>query len=212
MVLSAERLDVLDVLDVLDAKGYPLVMSLKTLEHEVAQIPESDRRDAEEAITAVASALIQDRSALMDAARLVGGSALADEPSSRAGQEARNLRRVFALWRGAGEESLSAEDLGVSRQQLKHLRDAAKLVALRLPMHREFVYPAWQFDSETGQPLECVSEIVAASEQVRLSPLGLHLLMVSTAGEDGTSPADWLAAGRRDYVVGLVAASNAHGS
>jgi hypothetical protein len=187
-------------------------MSLKTLEHEVAQIPESARHDAEEAITAVGSALIQDRSALMDAARLVGGSGLAAEPSSRAGQEARNLRRVFALWRGAGEESLSAEDLGVSRQQLKHLRDAGKLVALRLPMHREFVYPAWQFDSKTGQPLDGVPEIVAASTEVRLSPLGLHLLMVSTAGEDGTSPADWLAAGRRDYVVGLVTASNAHGS
>ncbi len=79
-------------------------------------------------------------------------------------------------------------------------------------MHREFVYPAWQFDSETGQPLDGVSEIVAASAQVTLSPLGLHLLMVSTAGADGTSPADWLAAGRRDYVVGLVAASDAHGS
>ena len=69
-------------------------------------------------------------------------------------------------------------------------------------MHREFVYPAWQFDSETGQPLECVSEIVAASERARLSPLGLHLLMVSTAGEDGTSPADWLAAGRRTTSLG----------
>ncbi len=112
----------------------------------------------------------------------------------------------------AGEESLSAEDLGVSRQQLKHFRDAGKLVALRRPMHREFVYPAWQFDSETGQQLDGVSEIVAASAEVRLSPRGLHLLMVSTAGADGTSPADWLAAGRRDYVIGLVAASNAHGS
>src|ERR1019366_7246453 len=116
-------------------------------------------------MTAVGSALIQDRSALMDAARLVGGSGLAAEPSSRAGQEARNLRRVFALWRGAREEAVSREGLRGSRQQLKHLRDAGKLVALRLPMHREFVYPAWQFDSKTGQPLDGVPEILEAAEE-----------------------------------------------
>jgi hypothetical protein len=73
-----------------------------------------------------------DRSALKDAARLVHPPA-DDEPSTRAGQEARNLRRVFLLWRRAAEESLSAEDLGVSRRQLKHLRDAHKLVGLQLP-------------------------------------------------------------------------------
>jgi hypothetical protein len=107
---------------------------------------------------------------------------------------------------------LSAEDLGVSRQQLKHLRDAAKLVALRLPLRREFVYPAWQFDSATGEPLDGISEIAKAAEEAKLSPLGLHLLMVSPAAEAGTAPADWLAAGKHDYVVELVAASNAHGS
>jgi hypothetical protein len=187
-------------------------MSLKTLEHEVARLPESDRRDAEEAITAVGSALIRDTSALMDAARLVRSEAVEGESPSQAEQEARNLRRVFALWRRAAEESLSAEDLGVSRQQLKHLRDAAKLVALRLPLRREFVYPAWQFNTATGEPLDGISEIAKAAEEAKLSPLGLHLLMVSPEAEAGTAPADWLAAGRRDYVVELVAASNAHGS
>jgi hypothetical protein len=187
-------------------------MSLKTLEHEVSRLPESDRRGAEDAITTVGSALIQDTAALMDAARLVGTETTVDEPGSRAGQEARNLRRVFALWRRAAEESLTTDDLGVSRQQLKHLRDAGKLVALRLPLRREFVYPAWQFDSATGQPLAGISEVLEAAEEAKLSPLGLHLLMVSSAGEDGTAPADWLAADKRDYVVDLVAASNAHGS
>ncbi len=187
-------------------------MALKTLEHEVARLPESDREDAEDAITAVGSVLMRDTSALMDAARLVRSSAQEDQPPSQAGQEARNLRRVFALWRRAADESLTAEDLGVSRQQLKHLRDTGKLVALRLPLRREFVYPAWQFDPLTGEPIDGISEVSKASEEARLSPLGLHLLMVSSAMDDGATPADWLAAGKRDYVVELVAASNANGS
>jgi len=187
-------------------------MSLKTLEHEVARLPESDREEAEDAVTAVGSVLIQDTSALMDVARLVRLGTADEESPSLAAQEARNLRRVFVLWRRAGEESLTADDLGVSRQQLKHLRDGSKLVALRLPMHREFVYPAWQFDSATGQPLDGISEVLEAAAEANLSPLGLHLLMVSPSAEEGTTPAEWLAAGKQRYVVELVAAANAHGS
>lgn len=199
----------LDVFDVLDDN---LHMSLKTLEHEVARLPESDREEAEDAVTAVGSVLIQDTGALMDVARLVRPGATDDESPSLAAQEARNLRRVFALWRRAGEESLTADDLGASRQQLKHLRDAGKLVALRLPMHREFVYPAWQFDSATGQPLHGIPEVLEAAAEAKLSALGLHLLMVSPAAEEATTPAEWLAAGKQDYVVELVVAANAHGS
>lgn len=187
-------------------------MSLKTLEHEVARLPESDREEAEDAVTAVGSVLIQDTGALMDVARLIRPGATDEESQSSAAQEARNLRRVFALWRRAGEESLTADDLGVSRQQLKHLRDGGKLVALRLPMHREFVYPAWQFDSTTGRPLDGIREVLEAAAEAKLAPLGLHLLMVSPAAEEGTTPAEWLAAGKQDYVVELVAAANAHGS
>lgn len=187
-------------------------MSLKTLEHEVARLPESDREEAEDAVTAVGSVLIQDTGALMDVARLVRPGTTDEESQSLAAQGARNLRRVFALWRRAGEESLTRDDLGVSRQQLRHMRDGGRLVALRLPMHRrEFVYPAWQFDSATGQPLDGIPEILEAAAEAKLSPLGLHLLMVSPA-EDGTAPADWLAAGRQDYVAELVAAANGHGS
>jgi hypothetical protein len=199
---------VFDVFDVLDDN---LDVSLKTLEHEVSRLPESDREEAEDAVTAVGSVLIQDTGALLDVARLVRAGT-DEESQSPAAQEARNLRRVFALWRRAGEESLMADDLGVSRQQLKYLRDGRKLVALRLPMHREFVYPAWQFDSATGQPLHGIPEVLEAAGEAKLSPLGLHLLMVSPAAEEGTTPAEWLAAGKQDYVVELVAAANAHGS
>ena len=45
-------------------------MSLKTLEHEVARLPESDREEAEDAVTAVGSVLIQDTGALIDVARI----------------------------------------------------------------------------------------------------------------------------------------------
>ncbi len=113
-------------------------MWLKTLEHEVARRPESNREEAEDAVTAVGSVLIQDTGALMDVARLVRPGTT-DESQSLAAQGARNLRRVFALWRRAGEESLTRDDLRVSRQQLRHMRDGGRLVALRLPMHREFV-------------------------------------------------------------------------
>ena len=186
-------------------------MALETLEREVAQLPEPQRREAEEAITAVGSALMRDRSALKDAARLVH-QPTGEEPSTRAGQEARNLRRVFVLRRRAAEESLSAEDLGVSRQQLKHLRDAHKLVGLQLPLRRGFVYPAWQFDPESGETLAGIPQILATAHEAKLTTLGLHLLMVSTAAEDGSTPAEWLAAGDQDYVVKLVSAANAHGS
>ena len=186
-------------------------MALETLEREVALLPEPQRREAEEAITAVGSALMHDRSALKDAARLVHQPP-DEEPSTQGGQEARNLRRVFALWRRAAEESLSAEDLGVSRQQLKHLRDAHKLVALQLPLRRGFVYPAWQFDPESGEPLAGIPQILNAAQEAKLTTLGLHLLMVSTLGEDGSTPADWLAAGNHDDVGKLVSAANAHGS
>jgi hypothetical protein len=186
-------------------------MALETLEREVAQLPEPQRKDAEEAITAVGSALMRDRSALKDAARLVHQPA-GEEPSTRAGQEARNLRRVFLLWRRAAEESLSAEDLGVSRQQLKHLRDAHKVMAMQLPLRRGFVYPAWQFDPETAEPFAGIPQIIDAAQQAKLTTLGLHQLMVSTAAENGATPADWLATGKHNEVVKLVRAANAHGS
>jgi len=108
--------------------------------------------------------------------------------------------------------STSAEDLGVSRQQLKHLRDAHKLVAMQLPLRRGFVYPAWQFDPESGEPLPGIPQILAAAQDAKLTTLGLHLLMVSSAAEDDATPADWLAAGKQDDVVTLVSAANAHGS
>jgi hypothetical protein len=53
---------------------------------------------------------------------------------------------------------------------------------------------------------------VAAADEARLPALGLHLLMVSSAAEGGTAPADWLAAGKEDYVVQLVGAAKAQGS
>jgi hypothetical protein len=85
-------------------------------------------------------------------------------------------------------------------------------VGLQLPLRRGFVYPAWQFDPETGEPLAGIPQILAGAQEAKLTTLGLHLLMVSTAAEDGGTPADWLAADNQDYVVKLVRAANAHGS
>src|ERR1700683_2218551 len=62
---SRRGVDVLYVLD--DNHG----MSFKTLEHEVARLPESDREEAEDAVIAVGTVLIHDTDALMHVARLV---------------------------------------------------------------------------------------------------------------------------------------------
>lgn len=160
-----------------------LGMSLKTLELEVARLPESDREEAEDAVTAVGTVLIHDTNALMHVARLVRPDMVDGEPPSALAQEARNLRRVFALCRRAGEESLTADDLGVNRQQLEHLPDGGELVALRFPMRRELVYPAWQFDSTTGQPFDGIGELMDAAEEAKLSPLGLHLHFGAAAAD-----------------------------
>jgi hypothetical protein len=107
---------------------------------------------------------------------------------------------------------VSADHLGVSRQRLKQLRDEKRLIGLRLPLRRGYIYPAWQFDPETGQPFAGVPQIIEAAGKSHLNALSLHLLMVSAAAERGTTPAEWLADGDLDYVVGIIAAAGEQGA
>jgi hypothetical protein len=184
-------------------------MALKTLERAVAQVPEAERAQAATDISALGTTLLHDRSALRRAVELFVVDD--DVPQEQAAQEARNLKRVFELWRKVAAESLDADSLGVDRRVLQQLRDKNKLLALKVPMRRGFIYPAWQFDPASGEPLATVPKLIDAAEKAHLKPLDLHLLMVSRAAEEGTAPAQWLASGDVGYVLGIVNAAGSQG-
>jgi hypothetical protein len=178
------------------------VTPLKALEQEVAALPKRQRERVEKRISAIGLALIEDPEALA-------------EGDSVAELEARNLKRVLAVWRRVLAESLAANELTqleLSRQQLKNLRDQGKLIGLQPPLRKGFVYPAWQFDPETGRPFAALPKIVKTAKEASLDGLDLHLLMTSTAAEEGRSPSQWLGSGDVDYVLGLIRGSGDVGS
>lgn len=137
----------------------------------------------------------------------------APEPSL-AELEKVNAANRFAQWRQAMRESFSTAELeanGVSRQQLEQWRKLHKLIALRPPFGRGFVYPAWEF-SQDARPLALIPALALAADEARLDPLSLHLLMVSeTATPDGPLMKA-LKAGKDDYVLAVVRAAGAQGS
>lgn len=138
--------------------------------------------------------------------------------------EARNRLRVFARYREVERRSFPGSvlqgRLGVSRQRLGQLRVEKKLLGLRLPIHREVYYPAWQFDEEGG-PLEAMPRLIAAAEDSGLGALALDALMTNSgavdaevgqvaAGQEGTTPAGLLhsdAPEAEEYVISLVRTS-----
>jgi hypothetical protein len=189
---------------------------LKTLEKEVARLPKREREHAEERISAFGTALLKDSETVSPVVDLVKGERLPeDEEASLAELETRNLKRVLALWRRVLAESLPATELtqlGLRRQQLKQLRDQGRLVGLQPPLRTGFVYPAWQFDPQTGHPFASLPKVIEAAEEAKLDALDLHLLMTSAAAENGTAPSEWFASGDLSYVLDLVRGSSDIGS
>jgi hypothetical protein len=183
--------------------------TIEALERKVAGLPRDRRRETEEALAEVTDALIEAPAEMRQAARDI--SSQPSPPATTAATEAANTRRLFALLRRVTAECLAPEDLPVARSTLQHLRAGDKLVALRLPMRRGYVYPAWQFHPETGEPLPVVPKLIEAAKQAHLTPLGLHLLMTSSAADQGRSPADWLVEDA-DYAIRAVAAAYSQGS
>lgn len=142
--------------------------------------------------------------------------------------EARNRLRVFARYREVEGRSFSGselrESLGVSRQRLGQLREEKRLLGLRMPIHREVHYPAWQFD-EAGRPLETIPRLIEAAEEAGLGALALDALMTNpeVVGADGaeqeSTAAGLLRSGARsgdaeaeEYVIALVRAVLSGGS
>ena len=104
------------------------------------------------------------------------------------------------------------EEHGISRQRLNQWRVAKRLVGIRgLPGVRGFAYPRWQF-ADNLQPREFMRSIVAASEEARMDPLGLHFFMTEPVPGYGKTPVDLLDAGEEELAVGLVRAGNAQGT
>jgi hypothetical protein len=187
---------------------------LKALEERVAALPKPQRERAERKISAIGRAVIEDPEAVrsftdfLDEKSRRGSSTLAQLETS-------NVKRVLGVWQRVLDESLPATELtqlGLSRQQLKHLRDKGKLIGLQPPLRKGFIYPTWQFDPQSGHPFESLPKIVEEANEAHLDGLDLHLLMTSAAAEQGTSPSEWLSSGNLDYVLEIIRGSSDVGS
>lgn len=112
---------------------------------------------------------------LRDTPRTPESNGDADE---RQDLEAQNFLRILAMAKRVENQSLAARELPVSRQRLNQLRDEGKLLAVKLPMHREFLYPRWQFGRD-GRPLRAIPRLLEVARRAGLDGLDLHLLMTA---------------------------------
>lgn len=130
------------------------------------------------------------------------------EADERSDLEAQNLFRVLAMAKQVEKQSMTAKQLRVSRQRLSQLRAEGKILGVKLPMHREFVYPRWQFD-RAGRVLPVMPRLLDIAKDARLDGLDVHLLMTSNRLEGERPPADLLRKGDEDdrqYVLEVIRA------
>lgn len=102
--------------------------------------------------------------------------------------EASGRLELLALYRSVEEESLKVSELeeaGISRQRLKQLRDQDRLLGIKLPFQRGFLYPRWQF-GEDLTPASFLPEILAAARKEGLDELTVHRLMTDPDAGGGT--------------------------
>jgi hypothetical protein len=121
---------------------------------------------------------------------------------------ARNLVRMLEDRARLAAECLPAATvragLGVSRQRLHQLVREGRLVAVPGGERRALRYPAWQFGGD-GRPLPELERMIAAARVAELDPATLHLLMTEPHDRlGGRTPADWLAGGAVEAVVGVI--------
>ncbi len=97
--------------------------------------------------------------------------------------------QVVASYRAVEAESLSVAELeaaGIQRQRLQQLRDQDRLLGIRLPFQRGFLYPRWQFGDDL-RPGRYLPELLAAARQAGLDALTVHRVMTRpTADGDRT--------------------------
>jgi hypothetical protein len=144
------------------------------------------------------------------------GAAIPDRQAlepSLAELEKLNTANRFAQWHQAMRESFSTAELeanGLSRQQLEQWRKLHKLIALKPPFGRGFIYPAWEFNQD-ARPLDLIPALAQAAREAHLDPLSLHRLMVSDTATPEGPLTKALRAGDDDYVLNVVRAAGAQG-
>jgi hypothetical protein len=131
------------------------------------------------------------------------------EPSQALIQaRARNLARVMEDRARLTAESLPAslvqKGLGVSRQRLHQLVKAGRLVAVLPQVRRASRYPAWQFTG-AGTLAPGLAAVIQAAREAEMDAETLHFFMVEPNERlGGRTPAELLAAGEAERVVGLL--------
>ena len=132
--------------------------------------------------------------------------------SSDEDSEARARMRLHALHRRIVQDSYSvaelAEQMRLSRQRLKQLRDQDRLFAIEVPFHRGWFYPRWQFEIASGKPWAELPELIATARSAGLDAAGFHLLMSNPTAGDGISPLALLEAGDKEAVLQILRGAN----
>lgn len=124
--------------------------------------------------------------------------------------EASGRLQLLALYRGVEEESLSVaelEEVGISRQRLKQLRDEGRLLGILLPFRRGYLYPSWQFQEDLT-PLSFLPELLEVAAEEDIDPLTVHRLLTNRPAGDGATPLQLCEEGRVDLARNLL---RAHG-
>jgi hypothetical protein len=99
-----------------------------------------------------------------------------------------------------------ATRLGIPATRIEGLRRAGRLLGVRARGSWDYIYPAWQFDSD-GKPLPGVTRVVAAARAGGLEDARLYEVLTRRVGlvGDGTL-AERLGNGGEDYVISVVRA------
>ena len=97
--------------------------------------------------------------------------------------------------------------LGIDPRELDMRRRAGDLIAVRGPMGRDYLYPAWQLDEDL-QPMPAVGRIVRAGREAGLTDDEVHDLLQRRDGMTGSGRLlDAVYAGREDRVLAAVRAA-----
>lgn len=117
--------------------------------------------------------------------------------------EASGRLQVLALYRTVEEESLTVAELeaaGISRQRLKQLRDQNRLLGVKLPFQRGFLYPRWQFARDL-RPRGFLPRVLAAAAEEGLDALTVHRVMTNPAAGGGASPLELCETGQIEQAL-----------
>lgn len=120
--------------------------------------------------------------------------------------EASGRLQLLALYRAVEEASLSVAELesaGISRQRLKQLRDQHRLLGIRLPFQRGFLYPRWQFEDDLT-PKPFLPRVLDVAQEAGLDALTVHQILTNPAAGGGVTPLQLCEDGRVDTTLDIL--------